>query len=66
MPCSEKTYWSLKISFWKKNIPINSKTVIKNFFHVRLPSKSLNFMLLIYLSKKSSKTIETLTPEKLS
>jgi hypothetical protein len=25
--------------FWKKFFQINSKTVIKNFFHVRLPGK---------------------------
>jgi hypothetical protein len=50
---SEKTSLSLKTSFWKKNCPINSKTFIKNFFHVRLPSKSLNFMVLGYPSKKS-------------
>jgi hypothetical protein len=37
----------------KKNCPINSKTVIKNFSHVRLPYKSLNFMVLGYSRKKS-------------
>jgi hypothetical protein len=30
--CSEKTSWILKTSFWKKNCPINSKTVKKNSF----------------------------------
>jgi hypothetical protein len=30
---SEKTSWSLKTIFWKKNCPINSKTVMKNFSH---------------------------------
>jgi hypothetical protein len=32
---SEKTSWSLKTSFWRKNCPINSKMVMKNYFHVR-------------------------------
>jgi hypothetical protein len=49
--CSEKLSWSLNILLWKKNCPINSKTVIKNFFHVRLPCKSMNFMVLGYLWK---------------
>jgi hypothetical protein len=49
---SEKTFWSLKTSFWKKNYLINSKTGIKNVFHVRLASKSLRFMVLGYPSKK--------------
>jgi hypothetical protein len=53
IPSSEKTYWNLKTSFWKKNCPINSKTVMKNFSHVRLPFKSLNFMVLEFPSKKS-------------
>jgi hypothetical protein len=46
IPCSEKTSWSLKTSFWKKKCSINSKTVIQNFFHVMLPCRSLNFMVL--------------------
>jgi hypothetical protein len=41
IPCSEKNSWSLKTSFWKKNCQITSKTVIKNFFHVRFPGKNL-------------------------
>jgi hypothetical protein len=28
--CSEKTSWSLKTLFWKKNCPTNSKTVISS------------------------------------
>jgi hypothetical protein len=43
-----------KYHFGRKiNCPINSKTVINNFFHLRLPCKSLNFMVLGYPSKKS-------------
>jgi hypothetical protein len=34
---SEKTYWSLKTSFWRINYPINSKMVMKIFSHVRSP-----------------------------
>jgi hypothetical protein len=41
IPCFEKTSCSLKTSFWKKNCQINSKTFIKNFFHVRFPGKNL-------------------------
>jgi hypothetical protein len=66
IPCSEKSSWSLYISFWKKNCPINSKPVIKKFFHVRLPYKSLNFMVFGYPKEKSPKTIESLPFEKLS
>jgi hypothetical protein len=40
---SEKTSLSLKISFWKKNCPINSLTFMKNPTHVRLPCKSHGF-----------------------
>jgi hypothetical protein len=29
----EKNSWNFKTSFWKKNYPINSKTIIENFFH---------------------------------
>jgi hypothetical protein len=43
IPCSEKSSWSLKTSFWKKNCPINSKAVIKNFFHVRPRSELHGF-----------------------
>jgi hypothetical protein len=32
IPCSEKTSWSLKTSFWKKNCQINSKTVKNSLF----------------------------------
>jgi hypothetical protein len=28
LPCSEQSSWSPKTSFWKKNCPINPKTVI--------------------------------------
>jgi hypothetical protein len=35
------------------NCPINSKTVMKNFSHVRLLCHSLNFMVLAHPSKKS-------------
>jgi hypothetical protein len=37
----------------KKNCVINSKIAMKNFSHVRLTCKSLNFMVLGYLSMKS-------------
>jgi hypothetical protein len=53
IPCSEKTSWSLKTLFWKKNYPINSKMVNKNFLHVRLPYKSVIPMVLGYSNKKS-------------
>jgi hypothetical protein len=33
IPSSEKSTWSLKTSFWKKNSPTNLKMVLK-FFHV--------------------------------
>jgi hypothetical protein len=46
IPCSEKTSWRLKTWFWKKNCPINSKTVMKNFSQLRLPCKSLNLIVL--------------------
>jgi hypothetical protein len=42
----------MKTSFWKKTGPIKSTTVMKNFFHVRLLCKSLNFMVLGHPSKK--------------
>jgi hypothetical protein len=29
--CSEMTSWSIKLSFWKKKIPTNSKIVMKVF-----------------------------------
>jgi hypothetical protein len=50
---AEKTSWSLKTSFWNKNCPINSKTVMKNVSHVRFTWKSLQFMVLGYPSKNS-------------
>jgi hypothetical protein len=36
IPCPEKSFWSLKTTFWKKNCTKNSKTVIKKFFYVPL------------------------------
>jgi hypothetical protein len=52
--CSEKSSWSLKTSFSKKNCQINSKTVIKKFLPRKISrEKSLNFMVMAYLSKKS-------------
>jgi EamA domain-containing membrane protein RarD len=33
----EKSAWSLKISFWKKNCPLISKTVMKTFSHYGFP-----------------------------
>jgi hypothetical protein len=50
---SEKICCSLKTSFWKKNCPINLKTIMKKFSHERLPCKSLYFMVLGYPCKKS-------------
>jgi hypothetical protein len=55
---SEKTSWSLKTSFRMKICKINSKTVMKNFFHVRLTCKSLNFMVLGYPSKETKTIFE--------
>jgi hypothetical protein len=47
-------YENQSIRGWKKNYPINSKIIIKkNWSHVRLPCKSLNFRILRYPSKKS-------------
>jgi hypothetical protein len=66
IPCSEKTSWSSKISFWNQKCPINSKSVIKNFFHIRLPCKYLNFMVLGYPSKKSQNLRNPIASEKLS
>jgi hypothetical protein len=65
MSSSEKTSWSLKTSFWKKNCQTNSKMPMKNFSYERLPCKSVNFMLLRHPSKKSQ-SMETFTPEKFS
>jgi hypothetical protein len=48
---SEKTSWSLKTSYCKKNSSINSKTVMKNFSDGRLCCKS--------------QSVETLTPGKI-
>jgi hypothetical protein len=52
---SEKSSWILRTPFWKQNCPINSKMVMNNFCHVRLPYKSLSFMVLGYPSEKSQK-----------
>jgi hypothetical protein len=54
IPRSEKISWSLKISFWMQNCPINSKTVMKYFSPQGLPYKSLdlNFMVLGHPNKK--------------
>jgi hypothetical protein len=38
-PCSEKTSWNLKTSFWEKYCPTNSKTVMKNFMVLGYPIK---------------------------
>jgi hypothetical protein len=53
IPSSETSSWSLKILYWKKNRPNNSKMAMKNFSYERLLWKSLH-------------SIETLTPEKFS
>jgi hypothetical protein len=53
IPCSEKSSWSLKTSFWKKDCPTNSKMAMKNFSHERIPCKSLNFMVLGHPSNTS-------------
>jgi hypothetical protein len=37
IPCSEKTSWSLKTSFGKKNCPTNTKTVMNIFQAKRFP-----------------------------
>jgi hypothetical protein len=56
--CKIKNVWKLsspflmKTSFWKKNCPINSKTVIKKFFYLRLPCKSLIFTTVLGYSCK--------------
>jgi hypothetical protein len=47
---SEKTFRKLKTSFLKKNCPINSKMVMKNFFDVRL-------LKLFLISKKSFQSL---------
>jgi hypothetical protein len=60
IPCSEKTSWSLKTSFWKENCQINSKTVIKNFFHVRFPGKNLWTSWFWHILAKNLKTMEIL------
>jgi hypothetical protein len=36
VPSSGKSSWSLKISFWKKKCPTNSKMIIVNFSGVRV------------------------------
>jgi hypothetical protein len=52
---SDHMLWKdfLETSFWKKYCSINSKTVIKNFLHVKFRCKPLNFMVLGYPRKKS-------------
>jgi hypothetical protein len=55
VPFSRKTLISSfeNTPFCKKNCPINSKKVMKNFSHERLPCKFQNFMVLGHSSKKS-------------
>jgi hypothetical protein len=54
IPCSEKTSWSLKTSFWKKKLSNKFKNGHKKFLPRKISwEKSLNFIVLAYLSKKS-------------
>jgi hypothetical protein len=59
IPCAEKSSWSLKTSFWKKNCPVNSKTVIQDFFNVR-KSVNLRTSWFLDIQRRSPKTIDTL------